>query len=72
MTEHKNLKLPIQTHELLRRRAKALGMKQFVLADALIVVGLQMNDRQIAAAVVNAQLKPQSVDTSVGDPERKQ
>jgi hypothetical protein len=64
MTETKNLKVPFQTHETLRKRAKALGMKQFVLADALLVVGLQMTDRQIQTAVVNAQLTQPTGSTS--------
>lgn len=64
MTETKNLKVPFQTHEKLRKRAKALGMKQFVLADALLLVGLQMSDRQLQAAVVNAQLTQPTTSTS--------
>lgn len=64
MTETKNLKVPFQTHEALKRRAKALGVKQFVMADALLLVGLQMTDRQIQNAVVNAQLTQPTGNTS--------
>lgn len=64
MTESKNLKVPFQTHEKLRKRAKALGMKQFVLADTLLLVGLQMTDSAIQAAVVNAQLMQPTANTS--------
>lgn len=56
MTENKNLKVPSETHEMLRKRAKALGVKQFVLADALLLVGLKMKDSEIQHAVVEAQL----------------
>lgn len=59
MTEIKNLKVPFQTHEMLRKRAKALGVKQFVLADALLLVGLRMKDAEIQQEVVNAQLVKQ-------------
>lgn len=55
MTEFKNLKVPSQTHEKLVSRANALGVKKFVLADALLQVGLQMDDTAIQAAVVAAQ-----------------
>ena len=71
MTETKNLKVPIQTHEKLRKRAKALGVKQFVLADALLLVGLQMTDRAIQTAVVNAQLTQPTESTSQEPPQQK-
>jgi hypothetical protein len=64
MTESKNLKVPFQTHEKLRKRAKALGVKVFVLTDALLQVGLTMTDRQIQTAVVNAQLTQPLESTS--------
>lgn len=54
MKEFKNLKVPEQTHEALSFRAETLGMKIFVLADALLHIGLKMSDTEIQAAVVNA------------------
>jgi len=63
MTEFKNVKVPIQTHELMVLRAKALGMKKFVLADVLLQVGLRLSDSEIQQAVVNAQLKQRQDDT---------
>jgi hypothetical protein len=64
MTELKNLKVPFQTHEMLRKRAKALGMKQFVLADALLLVGLKLNDAAIQRAVAAAQLTQPTASTT--------
>lgn len=64
MTDQKNLKVPETTHELLRRRAKALGMKQFVLADALLLQGLEQSDEELQKAVVKAQLTPPKASTS--------
>lgn len=56
MDENKNLKVPFVTHDALKKRANALGVKQFVLADALLIVGLQMSDSDIQKAVVETQL----------------
>lgn len=70
MTEFKNLKVPEQTHETLSSRAETLGIKKFVLADALLRVGLTLSDREIQDAVVNARqppVKQHSIDTT---PER--
>lgn len=64
MSEFKNVKVPNQTHELMVLRAKALGLKKFVLADALIKNGLAMSDEAIQKAVVNAQLTQPSTDTT--------
>lgn len=65
MTENKNLKVPFHTHEMLRKRAKALGVKQFVLVDALLLVGLKMTNSEIQQAVVQAQLiKPPEANTT--------
>lgn len=64
MTELKNLKVPIQTHEALSKKAKSLGMKMFVLADALLLVGLKMKDSELQKAVVNAQLTQQKESTT--------
>lgn len=72
MSENKNLKVPFHTHELLRKKARSLGMKQFVLADALLLVGLQMSDSQILRAVAGAQLTQQSDCTSEEPPPEKQ
>lgn len=71
MPEFKNLKVPEQTHEQLISRADALGLKIFVMADALLRVGLTLSDREIQDAVVNArqlQVTLPTVDTS---PEQK-
>ena len=67
MPEFKNLKVPEQTHERLDLRAEALGLKLYVLADALLCTGLSLSDREIQDAVVNARqltLKPRSTDTN--------
>jgi hypothetical protein len=64
MNEFKNLKVPVNTHEKLAARAKALGMKKFVLADALLLAGLEKDNAAIQADVVNAQLKQQPGNTS--------
>lgn len=67
MAEFKNLKVPEQTHKLLVSRADALGMKYYVLADALLNVGLQMTDQALQETVVNARqlaVKPPKVDTT--------
>jgi hypothetical protein len=64
MTDQKNIKVPPETHELLRKRAKALGMKQFVLADALLLHGLELCDLELQKAVVNSQLKRPTDDTT--------
>lgn len=54
MAEFKNLKVPEQTHKLLVSRADALGMKYYVLADALLGIGLEMTDQALQETVVNA------------------
>ena len=64
MNEHKNLKVPPETHAKLAARAKTLGMKKFVLADALLLAGLEKDNAAIQAAVVNAQLRQQQASTS--------
>lgn len=67
MPEFKNLKVPERTHEKLDSRAEALGLKLYVLADALLCTGLSLSDREIQDAVVNARqltLKPRSTDTN--------
>lgn len=65
MDEFKNLKVPFQAHERLVSRANALGMKKYVLAEALILIGLTCTDRELQDAVVNAQLpKPPRGNTS--------
>lgn len=67
MPEFKNLKVPERTHETLDLRAEALGLKLYVLADALLRTGLALSDREIQDAVVNARqpkLKQQSTDTN--------
>ena len=68
MAEFKNLKVPEQTHKLLVSRANALGMKYYVLADALLSVGLEMSDQALQETVVNARqltIKPPKVDTTL-------
>jgi len=73
MTEFKNLKVPSQTHERLVSRANALGMKKFVLADALLQIGLAMEDTAIQAAVVAAQgIKQPRGSTSAEPPPEQQ
>lgn len=67
MPEFKNLKVPEQTHETLSSRAESLGMKIFVLADALLRIGLTLSDQEIQAAVVNARqltITPPKDDTN--------
>jgi hypothetical protein len=64
MTEFKNLKVPEQTHELLSSRAESLGVKIFVLADALLRTGLTLSDREIQDAVVNARQPPVTPPTT--------
>lgn len=67
MAEFKNLKVPEQTHKLLVSRADALGMKYYVLADALLSIGLQLNDQALHETVVNTRqlaIKPPKVDTN--------
>ena len=58
MKEFKNLKVPEQTHEMLSSRAEALGMKIFVLADALLRASLTLSDQEIQETVVNARQPP--------------
>lgn len=55
MTEFKNLKMPVHTHEKLVSRAKRLGMKKFALAETVVLMGLAASDDEIQKAVVNAQ-----------------
>jgi hypothetical protein len=71
MTEFKNLKVPEQTHGMLISRAESLGMKKFVLADALLRIGLNLSDQEIQAAVVSARqpsITPPSTGTSLEQP----
>lgn len=68
MTDFKNLKVPTQTHEKLAARAKALGMKKFVLAEALLLAGLEKDNAALQDDVVQAQLKQQPASTSGGPP----
>lgn len=64
MSDFKNLKVPTKTHEKLAARAKALGMKHFVLADALLLVGLEKDNAALQRDVVNTQLTPPEADTT--------
>lgn len=70
MTEFKNLKVPEQTHELLSSRAETLGIKKFVLADALLRTGLTLSDREIQDAVVNARQLAVTLLSTDTTPER--
>lgn len=75
MREFKNLKVPERTHEKLDLRAEALGLKLYVLADALLCTGLALSDREIQDAVVNARqvkLKQPSTDTNPAPPPAQQ
>ena len=71
MTETKNLKVPIQTHEMLKKRANALGVKHYVMAEAILLLGLKLTDREIQEAVVNAQLMQQTTNTTSEAPPEK-
>ena len=72
MTEIKNLKIPAETHKLLVSRAKSLGMKYYVLADALILAGLEESNESVQRHVVSAQqAKPQTTDTRPELPEEQ-
>ena len=75
MPEFKNLKVPERTHETLDLRAEALGLKLYVLADALLCTGLSLTDREIQEAVVNARqlkVRPRSTDTNPAQPPARQ
>jgi hypothetical protein len=64
MTEFKNLKVPIRTHEKVVSRANALGIKKYCLVEALLLLGLKSSDLEIQEAVVAAQLlTPLKADT---------
>ena len=71
--EFKNLKVPESTHEKLVSRANALGMKKFVIADALLLAGLGLTDQEIQEAVVNAQrgIMPPTANTTQAIPKPK-
>jgi hypothetical protein len=56
MEELKNVKVPPATHVLLVSRANELGMKKQVLANALLLYGLNLTLEEIQRIVVNAQL----------------
>jgi hypothetical protein len=65
MTDFKNLKIPAHTHEMLVSRAKSLGMKYYVLADALILAGLEEPNEIVQRHVVSAQQPTQpTTDTT--------
>jgi hypothetical protein len=64
MNEFKNVKISIRVHELLVSRAKALGMKQFVLADTLLLMALAFPDQGIQEAVVNTQQDAKRPDST--------
>jgi alkanesulfonate monooxygenase SsuD/methylene tetrahydromethanopterin reductase-like flavin-dependent oxidoreductase (luciferase family) len=69
--DFKNLKIPQETHAALAKRADALGMKIYTLADALLIEGLKKNGPAIREAVANAQqseVTPPEADTNPGLP----
>jgi hypothetical protein len=74
MPEFKNVKVPRHTHEKLVSRANALGVKKFVLADALLTVGLALPDSEIQKAVADSQQNLSTLPpggTTPGPPEAK-
>lgn len=65
MKEFKNVKITVQTHELLVLRAASLGMKKYALTDALLASALELEGEQLLKFVVNAQPKPPPTNTNV-------
>lgn len=55
MDNRKNLKVSPWIHALLVKRAKRLGVKYYVLADAIIEKGLHETDPVLQNAVVGLQ-----------------
>jgi hypothetical protein len=66
MDDRKNLKVSPWIHQMLVDRAKTLGMKYYVLADAIIEKGLREEDPVLQTAVASLQrsVKQQTTNTS--------
>lgn len=55
MSELKNLKVSEETHLALTTRAKRLGMKIHLLAEAMLIAGLRQADRKLLDEVMQLQ-----------------